>query len=135
MFKALENAYEYAPLPLRIGLAALFLTTGIMKAMDIESTAGFMGSLGFPAPMAVAIIVMAVEIIGGAFLLLGFLTRISATALTILLIVALVSAYLMNYDPSKLVDVMKHLAWIGATIGLMLFGPGKLSVDEKLYWE
>lgn len=135
MFKSLENMYEYAPIPLRVGLAALFLTTGIMKALNLEGTAQFMGSLGFPSPMIIAIIVMAAEILGGAFLLFGFLTRLAAGGLTILLIVAVISAYLIKYDPSKLFDIMKHLAWIGGTLTLMFSGPGKLSLDEKLFWE
>ncbi len=135
MFKALEDQYEFAPVPLRIGLAAMFLTAGIMKAMNLEMTSQFMGGLGFPAPMAVATVVMVAEILGGAALLLGFLTRAAAAVLTIVLVVATVSAYVVKYDPSKLGDIMKHLAWIGATLALMFSGPGKLSLDEKFFWE
>lgn len=135
MFKALEDQYEFAPVPLRIGLAAMFLTAGIMKAMNLDATAQFMGGLGFPQPQAIAILVLAVEILGGAALLLGFLTRITAAVLTVVLVVAVVSAYIVKYDPSKLGDIMKHLAWIGGTLTLLFTGPGKLSLDEKLFWE
>jgi putative oxidoreductase len=135
VFKKLEDAYEYAPFALRLGLAAMFLTVGIMKAMNLQGTAGFMGSLGFPLPMATAILVTVAEILGGAFLLLGFLTRLAAGWLTIVLIVALISAFLIKFDPSKLGNVMQMLVLISSTIAVALLGPGKWSIDEKLYWE
>lgn len=135
MFKKLEDMYEYSALPLRIGLAALFLFTGIKKAIDLTGTAGYLEGLGFPAPAVMAVILMTAEIIGGAFLLFGFLTRLSAILLAIVLIVATISAHIIPYDPSQLMLIMRNIVYFGATISIMFSGPGKWSLDEKFFWE
>jgi putative oxidoreductase len=135
MFKTLENAYEYAPLPLRLGLAAMFAYTGITKVMDPAGKAQMFASLGFPLPEITVWVVAAVEIIGALLLLLGLLTRVAAIALTVLLAVAIVTAYIIPWNPDNLMMLMLHWPLIGATLSLVLYGPGKLSLDERLYWE
>lgn len=130
MFQWLEDRYEWAQLPLRIGLAAMFLFAGIVKLMDVEMTGGFFGTMGFPAPMAVGIFVAAVEVLGGAALLLGLYTRIAAALLTIILIVAAV----VTFDSSNLQMLgmtLQLVALIGALLSLLFSGPGKWSLDEK----
>lgn len=135
MFRTLENAYEFAPLPLRIGLAALFITSGVLNLMDTAATTEYMASIGLPAPMAFAIIVMVSQLVGGLFILLGLLTRLSAIWMTLVLLLVGIMAYGVNYQTSKLLSMMTHIAWIGATLCLMMSGPGKLSLDEKYFWE
>ncbi len=135
MFRKLEDAYEYAPIPLRIGLAALFLYTGIKKLMDPAGTATFFGSLGFPSPEIMAWVAIVIELLGGLFLFLGFLTRLTAIVLTLFVGVGIVTAYIIPWDPSKLMMLLLHGPIIGGTIALMLSGPGKWSLDEKYFWE
>ena len=135
MFKALENAYEWAPVPLRLGLAALFGFTGINKFMDPATTAQFFGSLGFPVPEITVWFVIALEILGALFLLLGLWTRITAIVLTLFLIVAITTAYIIPWDPSKLMMLMTHWPMLGSTLALICSGPGKWSLDEKFFWE
>jgi len=135
MFRPLENAYEFAALPLRIGLAALFITTGILSIMDTAATTSYMASISLPAPMVFAIIVMASQLVCGTLILLGLLTRLSATWMTLVLLLTGIMAYAVNYQPDNLPAMMSHISLIGATLCLMLLGPGRVSLDEKYFWE
>lgn len=131
MFKKLEDLYEFAPLPLRVGLGAMFLYAGIMKLMGLAGVTGFFGSLGIPIPQALGPLVAVLETLGGAFLLLGLWTRISSFVLAVILVVAVA----VTYDPSKVSSALQHAGLIGGLLALVLAGPGKWSLDEKFFWE
>ena len=64
-----EELKDYAPLMLRIGLAVIFIIHGAEAVPDVKS------------PHAAKIITMVIELIGGLFCLIGFLTRWAAFAL------------------------------------------------------
>ncbi len=130
MFQWFEDRYDWAQMPLRIGLAAMFLFAGIVKLMDVDMTAGFFGTMGFPAPMALGIFVAAVEVLGGAALLLGLYTRIAAALLTIVLIVA-TYVTLDTANMQSMGMTLQLVALIGALLSLLFSGPGKWSLDEK----
>lgn len=135
MFQKLENLYEYTPLPLRLGIATLFLYTGITKAIDLTGTAGYMESLGLPSGIIFATLAMIIEIVGGAFILTGLLTRLTAIILTLHLLIAITLAYLIQWNPDNLLLLLFHAPVIASTIALMFSGPGPVSIDEKMYWE
>jgi putative oxidoreductase len=135
MFKSLENRYEFAALPLRLGLAALFITTGILQLIDTAGTASYLKGLGIPAALVFAIILMVSELVGGIFLLFGLLTRLTAIWMTIVVLAFGIMAYGVNYQAGMLTDIMRQLAVMGGTVCLMLSGPGRLSLDEKYLWE
>jgi putative oxidoreductase len=131
MFRKLEDAYEFAPMPLRITLAALFLYAGIVKLMDLGMVSGFFGSLGIPMPGILGPLVAVLETIGGAFLLLGVLTRLSSMVLAIILVVATI----VTFDAANIGTSLQLIALIGGLLTLMFSGPGRWSLDEKFFWE
>lgn len=135
MFKKLEDAYEWAPVPLRLGLAALFAFTGIMKLTNVDGITQFFASLGFPAAQAFVWLAIVIEIIGAVCLLLGLWTRVTAMVLSVLLVIAITTGYLIPWDASKLPMLMNHWPMLGATLALVFSGPGKWSLDEKFFWE
>jgi putative oxidoreductase len=75
-----DNA-AYAALVLRVTLGVAFLAHGLLKVLvfTVPGTVQFFGSLGLPAIVAYATI--AVEIVGGALLILGVYTRWVSLAL------------------------------------------------------
>jgi putative oxidoreductase len=135
MFKSLENAYEFAALPLRIGLAALFLTACVLNIMNFAGATDNMANLGLPVPIVFAIIVLVSQLICGLLILLGLLTRVAAIWMTIVLLFLVIMAHVVNYSPDSLIEIMKYAAWIGGTLCLMLSGPGRWSLDEAYLWE
>ncbi len=70
-----------AALFLRVSLGVLALAHGLLKVLvfTIPGTVGFFESLGFPGTLAY--LVIAVEIIGGLALIVGFQVRLAALAM------------------------------------------------------
>jgi putative oxidoreductase len=87
-----------APLFARITVGWVFLWSGWGKLNNLpEVTENFIG-WGIPFPHLLTPFVAGVEFFGGLFLLLGVLTRISAGALGITMIVAIKSAKWADVD-------------------------------------
>jgi putative oxidoreductase len=81
-----------APLFARITVGYVFLLSGWGKLNNLaQVTENFVG-WGIPFPHILTPFVSGVEFFGGLFLLLGLLTRISAGALGVVMIVAIRSA-------------------------------------------
>src|SRR5437879_4862431 len=62
----------------RLMVGGVFLWEGILKFVYTNQGVGRFTKLGFPAPAATASFVGGLEIVGGALLLAGFLTRLAA---------------------------------------------------------
>ncbi len=128
---------QFASLPLRIGLAILFIYTGVAKAANISGTAQFFSSLGYPIPTFFAILMIA-EIVGGAMLLLGLLTRYAAAWLSIILIVAILSFNLRaGGQPAGFfpIDMLKNIGLLSGCLSLVFNGAGRFSLDRLLLIE
>jgi putative oxidoreductase len=71
----------YAALTLRVALGVMFIAHALLKLLvfTLPGTVGFFQSLGLPG--ALAYIVFAAELVGGALLVLGVHTRLVALAL------------------------------------------------------
>lgn len=132
MFRFLEDKWEWSALPIRLFLGILFLYTGANKATDIPGTVTFLTNTGFStAPEFWTYLLIGAELLGGLLLILGLLTRVSATILTIVLLVAIITIHAPNIGT----QFFKDLALTGALLNLLLQGPGKLSIDQYLLWE
>ena len=80
---------------LRLALAIVFIIHGIGKLfgigpypIGIVGTTVFFTGVGLPFPMFFAFLVALVETFGGIFILVGFMTRLSAFVLAINMLVA-----------------------------------------------
>ena len=62
----------------------MFLLLGYGKLTAFAGTAGYMGSLGLPAPSLVTVVAIVIEIGGGLLMLVGYQTRLVALGLGIL---------------------------------------------------
>ncbi|MEQ1660585.1 MAG: DoxX family protein [Hylemonella sp.] len=133
MFNTLQN-----PLSLigRLLLAALFLPAGISKIGGFAGTAGYIASKGLPLPEVGAAIAVAVEILGGLALILGFGTRLAALALALFTLVA--TFIFHNYwgvpaDQAFVQQLMfyKNIAVVGGLLVLAAHGAGAWSLDAK----
>ena len=79
----------------RAALAFVFVSEGVQKFLYADALGvGRFAKIGIPAPQLTAPFVGGVEIVGGALLLAGLLTRPAAIALAIDMVVALVSTKL-----------------------------------------
>jgi putative oxidoreductase len=83
-----------APLFARIVTGWVFMWSGWGKLSNLPAVTENFASWGIPLPQVLAPFVSGVEFFGGILLLLGLMTRISAGALGVTMIVAIKSAYL-----------------------------------------
>jgi len=86
--------------------------------------------LGNPFASPAAPFVSGVEFFGGLFLLLGLLTRISAGALGITMIVAIRSAKWAEVDSLETLLGFDEFEYLALFLWLAIAGPGVLSVDH-----
>jgi len=120
----------------RVLIGILFLVAGIMKAMNIAGTAGYMTKLGFPAPELMAYLSTIIELAAGVMLIIGWQTRGVAWLLVVYVAIATGMAHrFWEYDPAQRVNQINHflknLALIGAMLYIIVGGPGSASIDKR----
>jgi putative oxidoreductase len=116
----------------RILLAVIFIVAGFGKLTGGPANfAGWLGSLGFPAPLFFAWATTLLELVGGLFLLVGFQTRLSALALAAFTVAAGLIVHFVPGDQNEMTIFMKNLAIAGGLIVLAATGPGRLSIEGR----
>lgn len=114
----------FGPLPIRILAGILFIVHGLPKFEDVTSTQDFFGSVGIPPELVVPICLL--EVIGGIFLLVGVVTRITAA----LFIIEMISATLIVKLSKGFVGGYElELLLVAIGISLLLTGPGRISIE------
>ncbi len=121
-----------APLFARITVGWVFLWSGWGKLNNLSQvTENFVG-WGIPFPHVLTPFVAGVEFFGGLFLLLGLLTRISAGALGIVMIVAIKSAKWGDVDSLETLLGFDEFEYLALFLWLAIAGPGKVALDPWL---
>jgi putative oxidoreductase len=122
---------------IRLMVGAVFLSEGIQKFLFPEElSVGRFVKIGIPAPAVMAPFVSVCEIIWGALLLLGLLTRVAALPLIIDMLVAISTAEIPLLLKSGF-WAMAHEARVDyamllGLLFLLLTGAGVWSVDAHL---
>ena len=112
-----EELKDYAPLMLRLGLAVIFIIHGAEAVPEVRS------------PSVHKIVVMTVELIGGLFCLIGFLTRWAAFALGALMIYLIVDG--RRFEHFVEWHYQLEFALLVMSAALWGLGGGRVSLDEK----
>jgi putative oxidoreductase len=121
-----------APLFARITVGWVFLWSGWGKLQNLpQVTENFIG-WGIPFPHLLTPFVSGVEFFGGLFLLLGLLTRISAGALGITMIVAIASAKWAQVDSLETLLGFDEFEYLALFLWLAIAGAGPVSLDHWL---
>jgi len=131
------NRASKAILLIRILVGWVFLSEGIQKFLFPDSLGvGRFVKIGIPWPQVMAPFVGVVEIVCGALLLLGFLTRLSAVPLLIDILVALYSTKIVTFAKnglwSTLHEARTDVSMLLGLIFLLLVGGGSLALDSRL---
>jgi putative oxidoreductase len=125
---ALEQAQPLAQLAARLYVAQAFFASGLTKIRDWETTlALFADEYQVPLlpPDVAAVLGTAGELVLPVLLALGLAGRFAAAGLTVINAVAVVA--LMDVAP---VALQQHVFWGSLLIGLLLWGPGRWSLDR-----
>ena len=121
-----------APLFARITVGWVFLLSGWRKLHDLpEITQNFI-SWGIPLPHIFTPLASGIEFFGGLFLLLGLLTRISAGALGVVMLVAIISARLGDVHSLETLLGLDEFEYLALFVWLAIAGAGAVSLDRLL---
>ncbi|KFI06300.1 DoxX family protein [Massilia sp. BSC265] len=113
----------------RVLLAAIFIFSGIGKALAPEGTIGYIESVGLPFPTLALVAAVAIELGGGVMLALGIKTRLVAAALAAFSVVTALVFHNTLGDQNQLIHFMKNIAMAGGLLQVVAFGAGAYSVD------
>ena len=121
-----------APLFARITVGWVFLWSGWGKLNSLpDITEKFIG-WGIPFPHVLTPLTAGIEFFGGLFLLAGFLTRISAGALGVTMIVAIRAAKWGDVDSLETLLGFDEFEYLALFLWLAIAGAGPVSIDHLL---
>ena len=122
---------NWGMLPLRIAVGLVFLMHGGQKffVFGAAGTADILGKLGLPLPLLAAIVVIAVELLGGLAVLLGVFARLAGALLAFEMVIAIIVARLHGgfFAPY---GYEFELTLLAACLTFALSGPGRMSLEE-----
>ena len=121
-----------APLFARITVGWVFLWTGWGKLNALPRMIENFREWGIPYPEILTPFVSGVEFVGGILLLLGFLTRIAAVPLIVVMVVAVISAKLGEIDSLETLLGFEEVSYLALFLWLAIAGPGPVSIDYLL---
>ena len=104
---------------------------GFVGDRNLAGVAEFLGSLGVPLPQFAAILVASFEFFGGAFLVIGLLTRFWSAGLAFAMLIAAIMVHLPNGMFGE-GGYQWALLLMACSLALMFEGAGKASLDQKL---
>lgn len=121
-----------APLFARIVVGWVFLWTGWGKLTHLPLVTENFANWGVPAPEILAPFASGVEFFGAIFLLLGLLTRISAGALGVVMIVAVKVAQWDQVDSLLTFLGLEEIMYLAIFLWLAIAGAGRVSIDNLI---
>lgn len=125
----MDGLNKYIPLIARVLLGLIFVLAGVGKIGDPAGTAGYISSGGLPGTLLVWPTI-ALEVLGGLAVIVGFKARWAALALAGFSVVA-AALYHNNFaDQTQMVMFLKNLAMAGGLLLVYLHGAGKFAFDK-----
>jgi putative oxidoreductase len=136
--KITSTAASWTPVPLRLALAAIFIAHGAQKVLGTFGGPGLAKFTSFPAPfsfmrpgwlwMGAAAFA---ELIGGALLLLGLLTRVGAFLIACVMLTAIF--YIRQKAGFFAPEGYEYpVALLAMCLALLISGGGMVSIDRGL---
>ena len=131
MNTTLNNSANQSAIPAigRILMAAIFLVSGVGKALAPAATIGYIQSVGLPFATLGLVAAVAIEVGGGLMLALGIRTRLVAALLAAFSVVTAFVFHNAVGDQNQLIHLMKNIAMAGGLLQVVAFGAGAYSVD------
>lgn len=128
-------------LPVRVAVGLVFIAHGAQKVFGVWGGPGLSAITGMPAPLGLRPswlwmgAAAFAELLGGALILLGLLTRVGAFLVAVVMLVAMFAVHWAGgfFLANQPVPGIEYtLALTGAALALLISGGGRLSLDEAL---
>jgi putative oxidoreductase len=135
-FEAVDLLRSPFLLAVRLYWGWQLVQSGWGKLHHLDKVTEYFTSLNLPMPGRMAVAISCVELFGGIFLAFGLLSRLTALALTVNLIMAYVigdreALFSIFSDPDKFYAAAPYTFLIASLI-VLIFGPGIICVDALL---
>jgi putative oxidoreductase len=118
------------PLVARLTVGYTFMCTGWLKLQNLDAITEAFISWGIPFPQVLTPFVSGLECFGGAFLMLGLLTRISAGGLAVTMVVAILAAQWSEVDSLQTLLGLEEMTYFAVFTWLAIGGAGAASLDH-----
>lgn len=113
----------------RILISLIFVISGLKKIAGYAGTQGWMESMGVPG--ALLPLVIALEVLGGLAVILGWHTRLAAFLLAGFSLLSAVLFHANFGDQMQMIMFMKNLALAGGFLMIVSHGAGPWSIDNR----
>ena len=123
--------HRYLPLLGRILLGLIFVMSGANKITGFDGTQQYMAAQGMPATAFFLTGAIAVEILGGLSVILGYRGRLGAAALILFLIPATLIFHTDFSDQTQMIMFLKNLSIMGGLLLVTAYGTGPLSLSAQ----
>jgi putative oxidoreductase len=130
--RLLTRANGLGPLIVRVVFGYFWLETGWGKLHNLDGAIARFVDWGLPMPTFTAPFSASAELIGGAFLMLGLLTRFTTIAMTINMIVAIAFVAIKNVGSLDDFVELDEVVDILIFVWLFIAGPGRISLDTLI---
>lgn len=113
----------------RVLISVMFIMAGYSKIGGYEGAQGYMESMGVPGSLLP--VVIALELLGGIAVLIGYQTKIAAFLLGGFTFLAAIIFHSDFSQQMQMILFMKNLAISGAFLLLFVHGPGQWAVTSN----
>ena len=113
----------------RIFIALIFVMSGLNKINNYSNTAGWMEAMGVSGNLLP--IVIALEVLGGAAIMIGWQTRITAVLFAGFSVASAVIFHADFSDQNQMIHFMKNISIAGGFLFLIFHGAGAYSMDNR----
>ena len=114
----------------RVLIAAIFVLAGAGKLTDPSGTISYIRSAGLPLPQVAYAGTVAVELLGGLALIVGFRIRTAALALAVFCLASAALFHNQIGDETQFVMFFKNIAIAGGLLFVAAFGPGRFALNR-----
>ena len=115
----------------RLLMCSLFIWDGVLQLRNPDAAAQYFQSVHVPLYTIAVWPSVALHLLAGAGILIGFKTRWAAAALALFCLATAFGVHLPAGDLDNMTHFYKNLVMAGGFIYVMMFGPGAFSIDRE----
>lgn len=113
----------------RLFLAMIFIQSGLSKMSDYAATQGYMDAMGVSS--ALLPLVIALEVVGGIAIVIGFKARLVALAMAGFSLLSALLFHTNFSDETQTIMLMKNIAITGGFLMIVAHGAGAYALDNR----
>ena len=113
----------------RLFLAIIFIQSGLSKMSDYAATQGYMDAMGVSS--ALLPLVIALEVLGGIAIVIGFKARLVALAMAGFSLLSALLFHTNFSDQTQTIMLMKNIAIAGGFLMIVAHGAGAYALDNR----